>query len=105
MRLGSHAMKRITRSLLVAALCLASAPFVLPTPAHAESVRMKVAQEQGMNLPQRGMTMAQVERQYGAPVRKLDTRGGDTPKHPPIYRWEYRSEERRVGKEGRDRSP
>ena len=82
-------MKSITRSLLVATLCLAAAPFVLPSPAHAESVRMKVKQEQGLNLPQRGMTMAQVERQYGAPARKLDTRGGDSPKHPPIHRWEY----------------
>ena len=82
-------MIRMTRSLLVAALCLAAAPFVLPTPAHAESVRMKVRQEQGMNLPQRGMTMAQVEHQFGAPARKLDTRGGDSPKHPPIHRWEY----------------
>jgi len=83
-------MSRMTRSLFVAALMmLAATPFALPTPAHAESVRMKVAQEQGMNLPQRGMTMAQVEHQYGAPQRKLDTRGGDSPKHPPIHRWEY----------------
>ena len=82
-------MTRMTRSLLVAALCLAAAPFVLPTPAHAESVRMKVKQEQGMNLPQRGMTMAQVEQRYGAPAHKLDTRGGDSAKHPPIHRWEY----------------
>lgn len=82
-------MKRITRSLLVAALCLATAPFLLPSPARAESIRTKVAQEQNMNLPQRGMTMTQVERQYGAPEHKLDTRGGDSPKHPPIHRWEY----------------
>jgi len=80
-------MNRMTRSLLAAALVVAAAPFVLP--AHAESIRTKVAQEQSMNMPQRGMTMAQVERQYGAPVRKLDTRGGDSPKHPPIHRWEY----------------
>lgn len=82
-------MKRITRSLLVAALLLSVAPFALPSSAHAESVRIKVQQEQGMNLPQRGMTMAQVEHDFGAPARKLDTRGGDSPKHPPIHRWEY----------------
>jgi outer membrane protein assembly factor BamE (lipoprotein component of BamABCDE complex) len=81
-------MKRITRSLFVAALCLAAAP-LLPTSARAESIRTKVAQEQNMNLPQRGMTMAQVERKFGAPERKLDTRGGDSPRHPPIHRWEY----------------
>lgn len=82
-------MTRMTRSLFAAALLFAAAPFALPAPAHAESVRMKVRQEQGMNLPPRGMTMSQVERKYGAPVRKLETRGGDTPRHPPIHRWEY----------------
>ncbi len=82
-------MTRLTRSLLAAALLVAAVPFTLPSSAHAESLRTKVRQEQGMNLPQRGMSMAQVERQYGAPVRKLQTRGGDSAKHPPINRWEY----------------
>ncbi len=82
-------MTRLTRSLLATALLLAAVPFALPSSAHAESLRTKVRQEQGMNLPHRGMTMAQVERQYGAPVRKLQTRGGDSAKHPPINRWEY----------------
>lgn len=49
----------------------------------------RVKQEQGMNLPRRGLTMAQVERRYGAPVRKLAARGGDTKHHPVINRWEY----------------
>lgn len=84
-------MTRMTRSLFVAALLLAAAPFVLPPTAHAESVRMKVHQEHRMNLPHRGMTMSQVERTFGAPERKLDTRGGDSAKHPPIHRWEYAS--------------
>ena len=82
-------MTRLTRSLLAAALALAVAPFVVPSAAHAESLRMKVRQEQHMNLPRRGRTMAQVEREYGPPLRKLQTRGGDTAKHPPIHRWEY----------------
>ncbi|HEY3519989.1 MAG TPA: hypothetical protein VGK80_02985 [Rhodanobacteraceae bacterium] len=82
-------MNRLTRYLFTAALLLAAAPFMLPVSAHAESIHMKVRQEQGMNLPHRGMTMSQVERQYGAPVRKLQTRGGDSSKHPPINRWEY----------------
>jgi hypothetical protein len=84
-------MSRLTRSLLTAALAVAATPFVLPASAHAESIHMKVQQEQGMNLPRRGLTMAQVERQYGAPIRRLQTRGGDTHKHPPINRWEYAS--------------
>jgi hypothetical protein len=49
----------------------------------------RVQQEKGMNLPARGLTMAQVERNYGAPLRKLSPRGGDTKKHPQINRWDY----------------
>ncbi len=49
----------------------------------------RVQQEQAMNLPGRGMSMGQVERRYGAPVRKLDARGGDSKAHPVINRWEY----------------
>lgn len=49
----------------------------------------RVQQENGMNLPSRGMSMAQVEKAYGAPQRKLSPRGGDSKKHPQINRWEY----------------
>jgi hypothetical protein len=84
-------MNRIATSLLATALALAASPVLLPAPAHAESLRMKVQQERQMNLPRRGMTMAQVERRYGAPLKKLPVRGGDTRRHPPIHRWEYAS--------------
>lgn len=49
----------------------------------------RVQQEKGMNLPVRGLSMAQVEQNYGAPLRKLSPRGGDTKKHPVIHRWDY----------------
>jgi hypothetical protein len=49
----------------------------------------RVQQEKGMNLPGRGMSMAQVEKAYGAPQSKLSPRGGDTRKHPVINRWDY----------------
>ena len=49
----------------------------------------RVHTEHGMNMPTRGMTMAQVEKTFGAPTRKLAARGGDSPKHPVIHRWEY----------------
>jgi len=39
--------------------------------------------------PNRGMSMAQVERRYGAPIEKLPAAGGDTPRHPVINRWRY----------------
>jgi hypothetical protein len=49
----------------------------------------RVQQENGMNLPRRGMSMTQVEKNYGEPQRKLSPRGGDTRKHPVINRWDY----------------
>lgn len=59
-------------------------------PAHADNLLVhRVQKESTMNMPTRGMTMAQVEHKFGAPQRKLDSRGGDTPKHPVIHRWEY----------------
>ncbi len=76
--------------LTVAALALAGGAIVVPPPAHAENLLVKrIRQENGMRLPPRGMTMAQVRHTYGEPLRKLQPRGGDTPLHPVIRRWEY----------------
>nr|WP_199535979.1 hypothetical protein [Dyella solisilvae] len=59
-------------------------------PAHAEEVLVqRVQQEQGMNLPTRGMSMDQVEKQFGAPQRKLTPRGGGSARQPVINRWDY----------------
>ena len=82
-------MNRLTTGFIAAALMLGAAPLLLPANAQAESLRVKVRQEQRMNLPTRGMTMAQVKRQFGAPVRVLQTRGGSSKYQPPIHRWEY----------------
>ena len=58
--------------------------------AHAEVLLMdRVKQENAMNSPARGMTMAQVEARFGAPTSKLDPRGGETKLHPVINRWVY----------------
>ena len=59
--------------------------------AHADTFDVRKNAERGTrsDLPQRGMSMAQVERRYGAPVDKLPTAGGDAPRHPPINRWRY----------------
>lgn len=73
---------------LLAALAVGAAG--LATPAHADNLLIqRVQQEKSMHLPARGMSMAQVERRYGAPQRKLAPRGGDTRRHPVINRWEY----------------
>ena len=59
-------------------------------PARADNLLVnRVQQEQGMDLPTRGMSMDQVEKKYGAPQRKLTPRGGDSSKHPTINRWDY----------------
>lgn len=72
--------------LLGGVIALAMAP---NAQAETFSIKQKVQQEQGKDLPKRGMTMAEVEKRYGAPLKKLPPAGGDTAKHPTINRWEY----------------
>ncbi|MGC1549788.1 MAG: hypothetical protein WA777_14795 [Rhodanobacter sp.] len=77
-------------SLPLMALVALGASMAVPGTARAESLLVnRVQQENGMNMPTRGMSMDQVAKQYGAPLRKLTPRGGDTAKHPVINRWEY----------------
>ena len=45
--------------------------------------------ERSMELPRRGLGMAEVERRFGAPSRKHAPVGGNRPQHPPITRWTY----------------
>jgi len=89
-------MVKFTHTLPAAAALAVMVGFTCMQPAVAaqskrgDSLLIKrVQEEKAMNLPKRGMTMAQVERHYGAPVRKLAPRGGDTKLHPLINRWEY----------------
>lgn len=77
-------------ALIVAAAMLAAGTLAAPSAAHADNLLLhRVQQEKGMSLPTRGMTRADVKTQFGAPLRKLDPRGGDAPLHPVINRWEY----------------
>lgn len=89
-------MVTFTRSLPVIIMLAAVAGFAAPQIANAQSrphgdnlLIHRVQQEKGMNMPQRGQSMGQVEKTWGAPQRKLSARGGDTSKHPQINRWEY----------------
>lgn len=83
-------MKKYRYSLPLFGLLAVAAGAFVPSAAHADNLLIhRVQQERGMNLPKRGMSMAQVEKQYGAPQRKLAPRGGDTAKHPVINRWDY----------------
>jgi hypothetical protein len=73
------------------AICIAviaAAGFSMP--ARSETLLMqRVEQERGVPLPARGMTMARVERDFGAPASKLSPAGGDSTAHPVINRWVY----------------
>lgn len=40
-------------------------------------------------LPAKGMSMAAVSRAFGSPARRHPAAGGDSPRHPPITRWDY----------------
>lgn len=91
-------MVKFTSSLpiviMLAAIAGLAAPQVADAaqsrPAHGDNLLIhRVQQEKDMNLPRRGLSMAQVEKTWGAPQRKLSPRGGDTARHPQINRWEY----------------
>ncbi|GAA0709343.1 hypothetical protein [Dokdonella soli] len=83
---------------LAAATTLATAVLLAPA-AHADTLDVQPAKKQHHHKaayqadagigPSRGMSMAQVEKRFGAPVEKLPAAGGDKPRHPTINRWRY----------------
>ncbi|QWT21002.1 hypothetical protein KPL74_03075 [Bacillus sp. NP157] len=80
-----NTFKPVFTAIALAIVAVAAAPS-----ARADSLLMqRVQQEKGMNLPKKGMTMAEVERRFGAPSSKLDPRGGGSAKQPTINRWTY----------------
>jgi hypothetical protein len=84
-----YGISKFSISLSMIALLTAAGAFA-PVQASQDSLLVnRVQQEQGMNLPTRGMSMAQVEQKFGAPQRKLDPRGGGNPRQPVINRWDY----------------
>lgn len=68
-------------------------PAAEAAPPAAKPARVKRRQqapvESNSGVPTRGMSMAQVERRFGAPADKLPAAGGDAPRHPTINRWRY----------------
>ena len=88
-------MVKFTSSLPIIIMLAAGAGYAASQPAAAQTMHgtsvlsRRVHEEQGMNLPRRGLSMHQVEKTWGAPLRKLSPRGGDSAKHPVINRWEY----------------
>jgi hypothetical protein len=45
--------------------------------------------ESRIDVPKRGLTMGDVEKQFGAPVTRHAAVGGGAPQRPPITRWDY----------------
>ena len=80
------------KSVLAMALAVA-ASLALTTPALADSLaapQVDAARSFAAgSLPQRGQSMAQVERRFGAPQAKLPDAGGGSPRQPVIHRWRY----------------
>ena len=74
--------------ILAALLCgcaLASAA-VADTLVVNDQVQLRESQ---LDRPKRGLTMDQVEKQFGAPATRHPTVGGSSPQQPPITRWDY----------------
>ena len=54
-----------------------------------DTLLIERVQEKPANLPNRGMSMAQVEARFGPPSERLDPRGGQKRDWPTINRWLY----------------
>ena len=74
--------------ILAALLCgcaLASAA-VAETLVVNDQVQVRESQ---LDRPKRGLTMDQVEKQFGAPATRHAAVGGSSQQQPPITRWDY----------------
>ena len=66
--------------------CAAASAAVADTVVVNDQVQVRQSQ---LQVPKRGLTMSQVEKQFGAPVTRHPTVGGGSPHQPPITRWDY----------------
>lgn len=83
-------MNRTFATPLFAAALAAAAAFA--PAAQAETLLIdRVAAEEPLPLPTRGLSMSDIEARYGAPDERLDPRGGQQPQWPVINRWVYPS--------------
>ena len=72
---------RIIAALLCGSVLAGSATAIADTVVVNEQVQVRDSQ---LDRPKRGITMGQVEKQFGAPVTRHPTVG-----KPPITRWDY----------------
>lgn len=80
---------RLTTPVLPATFFLLSS--LMPLLAGADVLDLPSAAEPAPQIdkPIKGSSMATVERQYGAPLKKHPAVGGGHPQQPPITRWDY----------------
>lgn len=71
--------------------CLAATALLIAcaVPAHAETLLVDRVHHEKMGMPHRGMRMGEVQRHYGAPMSRLEPRGGQKHQWPVINRWMY----------------
>ncbi|HEY4091204.1 MAG TPA: hypothetical protein VGN46_06780 [Luteibacter sp.] len=81
-----NTFKPVFTAIALAFVAVAAAPSAR---AGDSLLMQRVQQEKGMSLPTKGMSMADVERRFGAPTSRLDARGGGSHKQPVINRWMY----------------
>ena len=85
----THIMLLISLLAAVGSAATLSAASAAPASRGDSLLLHRVQQEQGMHLPRRGLSMAQVEKTWGAPLHKLAPRGGGSIHQPVINRWDY----------------
>jgi hypothetical protein len=74
--------------ILAALLCACAVAGMAAAETIVVDDQVKVRQSQ-TPLPKRGLTMAEVEKQFGAPVTRHAAVGGGSAHQPPITRWDY----------------
>ena len=57
--------------------------------AGADTLLIERVQHETAAMPSRGMSMSEVEARFGAPVERMDPRGGQKRQWPTIHRWAY----------------
>ncbi len=68
----------------------AAAILAASMPTRAETLLVeRVQKETGTALPARGATTSEVQARFGAPVERLEPRGGQKRQWPAIQRWAY----------------
>lgn len=75
------------KSILVGTV-VAGAAILAPAIVQADTLTLGTV-VRTVDAPGRGLSMAQVEQRFGAPLDKLPTVGGGAPRQPPINRWRY----------------